>query len=64
VLAVLGEQSDARFRQRHELLLEWLANVEPFVLPNAGHLLHLENPRPLAEGLAAFWGRRPLRVRA
>jgi pimeloyl-ACP methyl ester carboxylesterase len=49
VLAVLGEQS---------------ANVEPFVLPNAGHLLHLENPRPLAEGLAAFWGRRPLRVRA
>jgi len=60
VLAVLGEHSDSRFRQRHSLLLEWLENVEPFILSNAGHLLHVENPGGMAAGLAAFWGRHPL----
>jgi pimeloyl-ACP methyl ester carboxylesterase len=59
VLAVVGENSDSRFQQRHTLLLEWLPNVEPFVLPGAGHLLHLQNPREMAEGLAAFLARHP-----
>ena len=44
VLAVVGEKSDSRFHQRQQLLLEWLPNVEPFVLPDAGHLLHLQHP--------------------
>ena len=37
-----------------------LPNVEPFVLPDAGHLLHLENPRGLAQGLANFFARHPI----
>jgi pimeloyl-ACP methyl ester carboxylesterase len=57
VLAVLGEQSDARFRQRQQLLLEWLPHVEPFMLANAGHLLHVEKPAELADGLSAFFSR-------
>lgn len=57
VLAVVGEKSDSRFQQRQNLLLEWLPNAEPFVLPDAGHLLHLQNPGELAEGLAAFFAR-------
>ena len=60
VLAVLGEQSDARFRQRQQLLLEWLPNVEPFILANAGHLLHLENPAGLADGLSSFFSRHSI----
>ena len=44
VLAVVGERSDMRFQQRQKLLLEWLPNVEPFLLARAGHLLHLQNP--------------------
>ncbi len=60
VLAVLGEQSDTRFHQRQKLLLEWLPNVEPFVLPGAGHLLHLQNPSGLADGLAAFFTRHSI----
>ena len=60
VLAVLGENSDSRFHQRQELLLEWLPEVEPFVLANAGHLLHLENQRGLADGMAAFFARHPI----
>jgi pimeloyl-ACP methyl ester carboxylesterase len=64
VLAVLGEKSDARFQERHKLLLEWLPNVEPFVLPGAGHLLHLENGKGMAEGLASFFARHSLGVAA
>jgi 3-oxoadipate enol-lactonase len=57
VLAVLGERSDVRFRQRQRLLLEWLPHAEPFVLARAGHLLHLENLSGMADRLAAFVGR-------
>jgi pimeloyl-ACP methyl ester carboxylesterase len=60
VLAVVGERSDERFQQRHALLLEWLPDVEPFVLPGAGHLLHLENPNGMAKGLASFFARHPM----
>jgi pimeloyl-ACP methyl ester carboxylesterase len=60
VLAVLGEESDARFRQRQQLLREWLPAAEPFVLPEAGHLLHLQNARDMADGLAAFFSRHSL----
>ena len=35
-------------------------NVEPFVLPGATHLLQVQNPRAMAEGLAAFFARHPL----
>jgi pimeloyl-ACP methyl ester carboxylesterase len=63
VLAVLGENSDTRFYQRHQLLLDWLPHVEPFLLPKAGHLLHLENPGGLAQGLAAFFSRHPMSER-
>lgn len=38
----------------------WLPNVEAFVLPNATHLLHVQNPRGMAEGLAAFFARHPI----
>ena len=50
-LAVLGEKSRPIFRERRELLLAWLPNVEPFILPAATHLLHVENPRGMAEAL-------------
>jgi pimeloyl-ACP methyl ester carboxylesterase len=60
VLAVLGENSDVRFHQRKELLLKWLPNVEPFLLSDAGHLLHLENPQGLAQGMVAFLARHPI----
>jgi len=60
VLAVVGERSDVRFQQRQKLLLEWLPNVEPFLLARAGHLLHLQNPGGMASGLAAFFERHPL----
>lgn len=67
VLAVVGARSlefDPIWSERHQLLLEWLPNAEPFVLPGATHLLQIENPRGMAEGLAAFFARHPLGVPA
>jgi pimeloyl-ACP methyl ester carboxylesterase len=64
VLAVIGDESDPRFQERQKLLLDWLPNVEPFVLPRAGHLLHLQNPADMAAGLAAFFTRHSLDTRS
>jgi len=67
VLAVIGErtpESGPIWQERQQLLLSWLPNVEPFVLPRATHLLHIENPHDMAEGLAGFFDRHPLKVSA
>jgi pimeloyl-ACP methyl ester carboxylesterase len=60
VLAVIGENSAPTFPERRELLLSWLPNVEPFDLPGATHLLHLQNSQGMAESLASFYARHPL----
>ncbi len=52
------------FQKIHELLLAWLPQTETFVLPNATHLLQIMNPRGVAEALASFFARHPLRVSA
>ena len=60
MLVVTGENSTATFPERGELLLSWLPNAEPSELPDATHLLHLQNPPGMAEGLASFFGRHPI----
>jgi pimeloyl-ACP methyl ester carboxylesterase len=60
VLAVVGQHSARTFPERRELLLSWLPNVEPFELPGATHLLHLQNAEGMAEALASFYARHPL----
>jgi pimeloyl-ACP methyl ester carboxylesterase len=56
-LAMLGEHSAPTFPERRELLLRWLPNADSLDLPDAGHLLHLENPSGAAEAMAAFFAR-------
>lgn len=60
VLAVLGENTAPTFPERLELLRSWLPNVDPFELPGATHLLHLQNPQGMADGLASFFARHPV----
>ncbi len=60
VLAVVGEHSASTFPERRDLLLSWLPNVEPFELPGATHLLHVENAAGMADALASFFARHPL----
>jgi pimeloyl-ACP methyl ester carboxylesterase len=65
VLAVIGEKSKEQspiWDARQKMLLTWLPNAEGFVLPGATHLLYLENPRGMAERLAAFFARHPLKA--
>jgi pimeloyl-ACP methyl ester carboxylesterase len=64
VLAVLGVNTAPTFPERRELLLSWLPNAESFDLSDATHLLHMENPGGMAEGLAAFYVRHPLSAAA
>jgi pimeloyl-ACP methyl ester carboxylesterase len=62
-LSVLGGESDAlwsRFGETHRLLLGWLPHAEGFVLPGTTHLMQIQDPRGMAEALAAFWARHPL----
>jgi 3-oxoadipate enol-lactonase len=57
-LAVIGEKSpevSSIWSERHQKLLDWLPRSQGFVLPGATHLLHLQNPRGMAERLAAFF---------
>jgi pimeloyl-ACP methyl ester carboxylesterase len=64
-LAVIGAKSlelSPVWGERQELLLSWLPHVEPFVLPDATHLLQVQNPRGMAEALAAFFKRHPISV--
>jgi pimeloyl-ACP methyl ester carboxylesterase len=61
VLMAIGAKNDQAFvNYIHELLLSWLPNAEPFVLPEATHLMQVENPRGMAERLAAFYARHSL----
>jgi pimeloyl-ACP methyl ester carboxylesterase len=59
-LSVLGGESDAlwpRFGETHRLLLGWLPHAEGFVPPGTTHLMQIQDPRGMAEALAAFWAR-------
>ncbi len=63
-LTVLGSNSAAVFKEGNALLREWLPQTEHFALPNAGHLLQIQNPRGMAEALSGFFSRHPLPVAA
>jgi pimeloyl-ACP methyl ester carboxylesterase len=59
VLSVLGANTGdsiglPTYTEIHARVLDWFPNAKPFVLPKAAHLLQVENPRAMAEGLAAF----------
>jgi pimeloyl-ACP methyl ester carboxylesterase len=64
VLVVLGEHTAPTFPERRDLLLAWLPNVEAFDLPDATHLLHAQNSRGMAEGLADFFARHANHTRS
>ena len=62
VLAVVGQNSAPTFRERRDLLLAWLPRVEPFDVPGATHLLHIERPHEVAEALSSFFARHPFQA--
>ncbi len=64
-LSILGGESDAhwsRFGETHRLLLTWLPRAEGFVLPGTTHLMLVQDPRGVANALAAFWAHHQVAV--
>jgi pimeloyl-ACP methyl ester carboxylesterase len=59
-LTLLGKNTAPTFPERLQLLASWLPNVEAIELPDATHVLHLQNPRGTADALASFYARHPL----
>jgi pimeloyl-ACP methyl ester carboxylesterase len=59
VLSVLGAETGQLFVEGAALLRSWLRKVEDLTVEGAGHLLQIQRPEPVAEGLAEFLGRHP-----
>jgi pimeloyl-ACP methyl ester carboxylesterase len=64
VLAVRGADTAPLFAEGHQLIQQWWPQAEPFVLPAAAHPLQMTHPQGMAAGLAGFFARYPLAVRA
>jgi|SRR5688500_1548525 len=64
VLSVLGTQTERLFMEGHDLLHAWFPQLEDLIVEGVGHLLHLQRPQPVAQGVAAFLDRNPIGARA
>jgi len=65
VLVVLGAESGAlspRFGETYRLLLAWLPRAEGHILTGAAHGQQMQDPRGVAEVLAAFYARHPIPI--
>lgn len=60
VLSVRGADTEPLWIEVADLLRVWLRRVEDCTIEGTGHLLHMQRPEPVAEGIAAFLGRHPL----
>jgi pimeloyl-ACP methyl ester carboxylesterase len=54
VLNVLGADSAPRFIEGAEIVQSWFPDAERLTVPDAGHLLMVQNPTAVAHGLADF----------
>ena len=60
VLSVLGTETDRWFVDSRELLRCWLPQVENCTIEGVAHLLHMQCPEPVAQGVAEFFARHPI----
>ena len=62
VLSVLGSDTATFWIDVAAYLRSWLSDVEERVIDGVGHLLHLQRPAPVADAIADFLGRHPIRT--
>lgn len=60
VLSVIGSKSDSAFFEMERMLQGRFPHLETARVPGVNHLLHLQEPRAVAETLAAFFARQSL----
>lgn len=53
----IGSETGPIFRESNTVLTDLIENVEHLSVAGSGHFVHVEQPRLVAEGLAAFLGR-------
>jgi len=61
ILAVVGGQSAPIFHEIQELAQSWFPHGTPVTVPRTNHMLQAVDPRALAEVLASFWKKLPIR---
>lgn len=59
-LSVVGSETAPIFSETHELVKQWLPQVEELVIPQATHGLQMMNPIAVANGLARFFAKHTL----
>jgi pimeloyl-ACP methyl ester carboxylesterase len=60
VLSVLGKETEQLFVEGNDLLHTWFPQVEDCEIEGVAHLLHLQDPEPVARGVAGFLSRHPI----
>jgi pimeloyl-ACP methyl ester carboxylesterase len=60
MLSVLGTQSGPLFEEGNALLHFWFPQVEDCTIEGVGHLLHLQEQRPVVRAVADFLARYPV----
>ena len=61
MLAVVGANTNPAFRDGHNLVRQTVPSAEELVVTGAGHELQMSQPRFVAEGIAAFLRKHPIR---
>ncbi len=57
---VLGSESGLMFEEIRDLIHSMMPQTEDHLVPGANHLLQMQDPRSVAEGLSDFLSRHPL----
>ena len=60
ILSVRGSDSATFFKQVNLLLQTWFPHLETLDVPNASHILHMQDPELVAKGLESFFSRHPI----
>jgi pimeloyl-ACP methyl ester carboxylesterase len=60
MLSVMGTKSEQWFVDSHQLLHAWFPQVEDCTIEGVAHLLHMQCPEPVAQGVAEFFARYPI----
>jgi 3-oxoadipate enol-lactonase len=60
ILSVLGTKTEQLFTEGRDLVHAWFPQTEDLTIEGVGHLLHIQQPEPVARGMAAFFDRYPM----
>lgn len=63
VLSVVGSNTHRLFAESHELLCSWFSGIEECRIDGLAHLLHLQQPEPVARAVGEFFARYPIGAR-